>query len=438
MEQKNRLLILSIDGTPFTLLGDLIQKGLMPHWARLAGKADFRQMDSVLPPVSSSAWASFLTGRSPAEHGIMGFVDRNPGTMEWLLPKGDAIRGETILQNLSKKKKRIFFMNVPMTCPPQPVNGIIIGGFLADDLAAATYPAHIGTLLKARGYRIDADTELAKHDLSAFVEHLQQVLDKRVETMWHFWRQERWDFFMTHIMESDRLFHFLWEYYQKGQAPYAHMFEQFFVKIDAVIGSICRELPEDTALLLLSDHGFTTLNKEVSLNRWLYDLGLLRWKTMPPQSLKDLHPQSKAYALYPGRLFVNLKGREKEGSVAAGTEYEEVRAFLRSALLKLRDEEGNPVIKEVIIREELSGHAAGIPDLKESAADLNRLPDLLAAPYDGYDLKGRLWDERIFEKTIFNGMHTFDDAFVLGQGIVLPERRLSIKDLADVILDFFE
>jgi len=438
MMQKQRLFVLSIDGTPFTLLRELINKGLMPHLSRLAEQAEFRQMDSVRPPISSSAWASFLTGRTPAEHGIMGFVDRNPQTMDWLLPKGDAIRGETILQKLSQKNKRVFSMNVPMTCPPQPVNGIIISGFLADDLTSAVYPAHIGTLLKARGYQIDADTDLAKKDLAAFVRHLHEVLDTRMETMWHFWRQERWDFFMTHIMESDRLYHFLWEHYQRGQAPYAQMFEQFLMKIDRIIGSVSRALPDDTALLLLSDHGFTTLKREVNLNRWLYTTGMLSWKTLPPQSLKELHPQSKAYSLYPGRLFVNLKGREKTGSVSPGTEYEEVRAELRRALTGLKDPDGRPVIKEVLNREQLCGYNEKIVSLNKAPALPGAVPDLLAVAHEGYDLKGRLWDEQLFEKTVFNGMHTFDDAFVLSRGMDLPAPRLSIKDLAGVILGFYE
>lgn len=436
MAQKKHLFILSIDGTPFTLLKELMERGLMPNLARLAGQSDFRQMDSVQPPISSSAWASFLTGKSPAEHGIMGFVERNPQTMEWLLPRGDAIRGETILQKLSRANKRVFSMNVPMTCPPQPVNGILIAGFLADDLTTATYPAPIGTLLKARGYRIDADTELAKSDLPAFVEHLLHVLDKRVEAMWHFWRQERWDFFMTHVMESDRLFHFLWEHYQKKERPYASLFERFMQKIDHLIGTVNEAVHDDTALMLLSDHGFTTLKSEVSLNRWLHDRGLLRWRTFPPQSLKDLHPDSKAYALYPGRLYVNLKGREHSGTVAGRTAYEEVRAFLRHALMELKDDYGNFVVKEVLNQEDLSGSPAGLLDPKGSPAGLNHLPDLLAVAHEGYDLKGRLWDERVFDKTIFNGMHTFNDAFILSKGISLPGRRMAIKDVAPVVLSF--
>jgi len=435
---KKRLFVLSLDGTPFSFLQRAVRSGLMPHLGALVEQADFRQMDSVLPPVSSSAWASFLTGKSPAQHGVMGFVNRDPVTLKWYVPRGDAISGKTILQELSGRGKRVFSMNVPMTCPPEAVNGILIAGFLADDLSTATYPPEIGTLLKARGYQIDVDTELAKQNLIEYAKAINRTLEKRVETMWHFWRQESWDFFMTHIMETDRLYHFFWQYYEEKHPVYASLFEEFHRKIDRLIGDIVRMIPDDTALMLLSDHGFTTLREEVNLNRWFYDQGLLRFVRIPPQSLQDLHRETKVYSLYPGRIFINLKGRESSGSVMPGAEYEEIRAFLRQTLHQIKNRHGQAVIKEVFNIEDLADTRASqvLPD-RPSCVDTH-LPDLLAVAHDGFDLKGRLWDEKLFEKNIFNGTHTFHDAFVLAKGVFLPDRRIAINDLFEVITGFMD
>ncbi|MGD9898972.1 MAG: alkaline phosphatase family protein [Calditrichaceae bacterium] len=437
MSAGKRIFVLALDGTPYSFLNRMINSGKMPNLATLVKKSSFAQMDSVLPPVSSVAWASFMTGCQPHQHGIMGFIDRDPSTMEWYVPLADRLREKTLWTILSEQNKRVFVMNVPMTYPPQKVNGIMICGFLGSDITKGTYPSEIGTLLKAKGYRIDSDVELAKKDLDAFINDLNEVLEKRIETMWEYFEREKWEFFMTHIMETDRLHHFTWELMETRHPKYESVFMKFYQRIDRLIGDIIVKIPKDMDLILLSDHGFTTLKKEVYLNRWLWEKGLLRFTKPVPNNLKDIHPSSIAYSLYPGRIYINLKGREKTGSVNPGLEYEQIRRSLKESLLQIQDPRtAQPVIKHVLNGEEIyGGHDQFDPGRGQNETN-SITPDLIAAPYDGYDLKGALWRENLFEKTVFNGMHTFDDAFILARERELPEKRLSITDISTLILDW--
>ncbi|RKZ15701.1 hypothetical protein DRQ17_06175, partial [bacterium] len=73
-----RLFILSIDGVPYSLLTSLIDMGVMPFFKSLITEKGFRRYNSVLPTISSVAWASFMTGKNPGAHGIFGFIDRRP------------------------------------------------------------------------------------------------------------------------------------------------------------------------------------------------------------------------------------------------------------------------------------------------------------------------------------------------------------------------
>jgi len=424
--KKSRIFILALDGTPFTLLQQFMQDGVMPNLKKLVAESTFKQMDSVLPAVSSSAWASFMTGKTPAQHGILGFVDRNPNNMDWYIPNASHLRTKTLWQSMSEMGKRVFVMNVPVTYPPQAINGISICGFLGNDITKGTYPLEIGTLLKARGYQIDTDTELAKKDLSAFLDQLWAVFEKRIETMWYFYWQESWDVFMTHIMETDRLHHFFWEYFEQGHLQYKTRLVEFYKRIDREIGKIHTNLSEDSALLLLSDHGFCTLKYAVYLNRWLADNGYLHFNSVQPASLKDIASSTKAYSLYPGRIYINLKGREKNGSVAPGREYEQLRNDLIFHLKNLKDPSGLQVVKQVLRRED------AYPEANET--EIPVLPDLVVISNRGYDLKGNLWHHTLFDKTIFNGMHTDDDAFILAKGMPIPEQRFSIDKLYQVIM----
>lgn len=433
----NRIFILALDGTPYSLLKKLIDENRMPNLKRFAENADFKQMDSVIPPVSSVAWASFMTGCHPGKHGIYGFIERDPHTMKWFVPLSDRLKENTIQTILSAAGKRVFMMNIPMTYPPRPVNGISVCGFLGNDLTQGTYPPEVGTFLKARGYVIDADTELAKTDLNQFYTHLIDILERRVETMWHFWEQENWDFFMIHIMETDRLHHFFWEYMEQDHPVWAEKFYNFYELIDRFIGDIIHQIPKDIPLMILSDHGFTTLKKEVYLNRWLFQKEYLKFKKPYPETLEDINPLSKAYSLYPGRIYINLRGREKIGSVEQGLEYEQIRQEIKQKLMKLVEPESqSKILKDIHKGEDLYTRDTGKKKIiqKNTINSANRsFPDLVAVPFDGYDLKGNLWWDTIFEKTVFNGMHTFNDAFILLNNGKLPLERFSIAEVASII-----
>lgn len=430
---KNKIFILALDGVPYTFLQKMMASGTMPHLARLAESSHFQPIDSVQPPVSSSAWASFLTGKQPAEHGILSFTERDPSTMDWYTPDVRHLKVRTIVQELSAAGRRVFIMNVPVSYPPQPVNGISICGFLGMDLKTGVYPAHEADFLIQNNYQIDVNTELAKTDLAAFINALNTVLDKRIEMMWHYFDKEPWDFFMTHIMETDRLFHFTWEFMQNNDPVFMDIYQRFFKKLDDLIGRIVAKIDVHTTLMLLSDHGFTTLKQEVYLNRWLWEHDYLRFTKPIPETLKDIHPESKAYALYPGRIFINLKNREKFGTVLPGQEYEKICAKITGDLLQLTfTANGEKVVKEIIPGEHIYHEKDDqfIPD----AAMTQNIADLFVIANDGYDLKGQLWTQQLFSKTVFNGMHTFDNAFVLINNMEVTGAISSIRDLKQIIL----
>jgi predicted AlkP superfamily phosphohydrolase/phosphomutase len=435
-EKKNiKIFILALDGTPFSFLQKMMGEGKMPNFAALAKQHSFKRMNSVQPPVSSVAWASFLTGEKPQTHGILSFTERNPATMDWYTPNAGHLKCKTIVEKLSDLDKRVFIMNVPATYPPKPINGISICGFLGDDILKGTYPEEQGAFLQKEGYRIDADTSLAKTDFPAFLNDLKSVLEKRIEMMWHYFEQEEWDFFMTHIMETDRLHHFTWEFMESGNPHFVDLYDRFYGRLDKLIGEVVKRIDDQTALMLLSDHGFTTLKKEVYLNNWLWQNDYLRFTKPVPQNLNDIHPESKAYALYPGRIFINLKGREKNGCVATGQEYESLRLEIKHKLFELIEPvSSEKIIKNVFYGEELYNSPANIDLNNNTFADY---ADIIAIAHDGYDLKGQLWNKELFSKTVFNGMHTFDDAFVLFTGKNI-KNNLSISDLAGYVFDIVQ
>ena len=222
---NKKIFVLALDGVPYSLLNKLFEYGIMPNFKQLVNNQNFREMNSVQPPISSVAWTSFMTGKNPTRHNIYGFIEREPETMEVFVPTSINIKSKTIFEYLSGLGKRVFTINVPVTYPPKKINGISICGFLGTDILKGTYPAHVGRQMLEDGYQIDVDTVKARTDLHGFINELNYVFDKRIEAIHKFYNQEHWDFFMAHIMAPDRLHHFVWKYFEEND-PY--WTEQFY------------------------------------------------------------------------------------------------------------------------------------------------------------------------------------------------------------------
>lgn len=423
-----KVVVIGPDGTPLSLVRSLIAKGELPNFARVFEEGSVRPMTSAIPAVSSVAWSCFMTGKNPGKHGIYGFLDRVPNSYETYIPNSNVMRSETLWEILSKYERRVVVMNVPVTYPPREVNGILVAGFLAPRLEKATYPAPVGERLKNMGYRLDVDPWQAREDKDKFLADLYYTLDKREEAMSHFMETEEWDFLMLQIMETDRLHHFLWEEMEKGDEKYGPAFLRLYHNIDSLLGRLYERLTEDTTLIVMSDHGFTAMKKEVYVNHWLQDNGWLNFTNDPPESLKDIDPQSKAYSMDPGRIFINLRGREPLGSVDPGQEYEALRNELIQGLGELRDpESGEPMIDRVYKREEIY-----------SGQCYPQAPDLVAMPRRGYDLKGSIKKHVLTEKGVINGAHTYDDAMIYIQGQDIKKEEVAIVDVMPTILDLMD
>jgi len=411
-----------MDGTPHSFLVRAMAEGVMPHLAALARKGSFRRIRSVYPTVSSCAWASFMTGLDPGGHAIFGFIDRRPETWDLFIPTGRHMLAETLWEKLSRLGKRVVVINVPGTYPPRPVNGVMIGCFLCTDLEKVSNDPKVVAYLKSIGYRIDVDAWEARRDPGSLLPEVEALLDKRAEAALHFMRSEPWDFFMVHFMSLDRMQHFLWRQAEGKDPLWSSRFLDVYRRADAHIGALIDEVGDTAEVVLLSDHGFCSIRKEVQVNRWLEEQGylVLRDRPDPKAGLRNVDPAlTRAYSLIPGRVFLNLRGREGGGIVEPGEPAERLRREIAERLLDWRDEDGTRIVQAVLDREAIyhGPHA-------------HRAADLVAHPTDGYDLKGKILADGVFGLSPLTGMHTYGDAFLLMRDSEAPEGEdLAITDV---------
>lgn len=404
---SRKLFVLGLDGTPYTLLKENLER--LPNLKKLCAQGSFTQMDSVIPTISSVAWATFATGVNPAKHNIFGFVDLDT-QMHFCIPNARSLKALPLWQRLTELGLHSIWLNLPITYPPEPIKGIMVSGFLCTHLEEGVQPASLLPTLIRLNYSIDADPARAYTDPDGFLTELFAALEGRRQLTWHLLETEPWDFFLLHIMETDRLHHFFWEAQDNPSNPYHNQFWKLYAEIDSFVGELAHRLPQGCEFVILSDHGFCRIDHEVELNLFLQERGFLAFCN--GEDLSALHPRTRAYGLIPGRLYVRDRA------------YEQTCRELTEALYELKDPHTRrPVVERVYRREEIY-----------SGPQLPRAADLIAVPHKGFDLKARLNAQKLFTRSTLQGMHTFDDAFVFVRGHTLktqPKPRL--LDLAPTL-----
>jgi hypothetical protein len=86
-----RVIVLGFDGLDYEVTKDLMARGRLPNFSRLAERGTFSALGTSIPPQSPVAWSTFITGVDPGRHGIFDFVHRDPKTMAPYLSTSRAV-----------------------------------------------------------------------------------------------------------------------------------------------------------------------------------------------------------------------------------------------------------------------------------------------------------------------------------------------------------
>lgn len=424
-KKRTRACVVGLDGVPHGMLADLAARDVMPAMARLVDSGHLHQMKASLPEISAVSWTNFMTGANSGTHGIFGFVDFKPDSYSLRFPSFTDVRTPPFWNELGDRGLQSIILNQPATYPARRVNGALISGFVAIDLGRAVYPASWLPALEKIGYRIDIDTLRSRDDHAFFWDELAAVTSGREKALDLFWRQP-WDYFEFVVTGTDRLHHFLWPAYEDSTHPDHGRFLDYYRRVDRMIEKTVKSFTRMTGgldgLFVLSDHGFTGIVQEVYLNAWLREHGYLDFTTAEPQGLEDISPKTKAFALDPNRVYLNLKHKFPRGTVVPA-EGAALRKEIAAGLEAL-EFEGRKVVRRVY----LAGDVYTGPHTAKG-------PDLIVLGEPGFDMKGSVKKKEIFGRTALQGMHTWDDAFFWSSAEAGPE--LAIEEVAGLILNTF-
>jgi predicted AlkP superfamily phosphohydrolase/phosphomutase len=282
-----RTVIFGVDGLTFRVLHPLIEQGMLPHFRKISREGCEAILESKYPPLTPPGWMSLSTGLKPACHGVYDFWTYEDH-MEVGKPRQAHVLthrkgGKAIWNILSEYGKEVLVINVPVTYPPEPVNGIMVSGYTAPGAHVDfTYPSTFKDELyrAVPGYQIDLDVAFREQlNVTGKVELLADAVlhmtEERIKLITYLLREKSWDFCYLAFMGADRLQHPFWEEVS-GLHPHTNA---YFALLDELLGHILSLLDAGDSLFIVSDHGFCGHSSYFDINEYLYSKGLLVFKS---------------------------------------------------------------------------------------------------------------------------------------------------------------
>jgi predicted AlkP superfamily phosphohydrolase/phosphomutase len=426
--QRPRLVVLGLDGLPLSLARTLCGQGHLPNLARLALDERALGIDAELPELSPVNWTSFYTAAGPEEHGVFGFTSLDPHSYELRIADSTQVACPRVFDRLGERGLISKVVNLPNAYPAAPLKGMLVAGFVAPELSRAVFPPFLAGPLRAAGYKLEADTERGAKDPDFLLAELHATLAGRRAALDLLWPDLAWDLFVFVLTETDRLFHFLFPAMLDEEHALHRDCLALLVAWDRLIGELLERyerLPEPKRLLVLADHGFTTLRCELDLNVWLRREGLLQLGGIARHELDAsvIADSAQAFALDPGRVYLH-DGRFSRGRVAK-SERGKLLERIQAGLLGLTYE-GERVMERVYAGVEL------YPGAAERFGAL--VPDLICLARPGFDLKAKFDRQELFGHFGRRGAHTATDAFFYDSAGARPAR---VREVGGLILEHF-
>lgn len=375
MASRQKVAVIGLDSATPQLMFDRFADD-MPVLTALRARSVWGPMRSIDPPITMPAWSCMMSGRSPGELGVYGFRDRAAHDYGPLaFATSNSIRVPRIWDEMTAAGRNSVVLGVPGTYPPTPIRGAMVSCFLAPSTQAGyTAPAEIADDLQrlTGGYQLDVE-DFRSDDLARVSQQIFDLSAQRFEVAKHLAGSQDWDFFSFVDMGPDRLHHGFWKYCDpqhprhEPNNPYLNLFRDYYRALDRHIGEFLERLPVDTAVMVVSDHGAQPMVGGLFINEWLIKEGLL----VLAEEVHEPTPMSKAKVDwarttawaeggYYGRIFLNVEGREPQGTVLAAHQ-DDVLSEIARKLEALPDDEGKPMGTRALRPHELYGQVNGIP-----------------------------------------------------------------------------
>ncbi len=427
MMNSPRLVLIGLDAVDSRLVRQWAGEGHLPTLARVLASAAVAPIITPRAVLEGGVWPTFLTSSSPASHGMFAYQQLKRGSYDLeVAMHADRLPVPPFWERLSGAGKRVAVIDAPFARPVRRLNGVQVTNWGAHDAwswARSSWPPSlIGELVRRFGdhpvVQCNVGRKRTRDEYESLRNQLIEGVRKKTALLRHCLELEPWDFFLGVYSESHCVGHHFWHFLDPSHprhdssatADLRTAILDVYQEIDRGMGALLDDLGPDTDVLVMLSHGMGPFYAGAHLLQSVLD-GLGMSGEAAPQmdsplveqpvwNLRHLlparvrrHVKSRlprlASALWRrthtapspwsrARAFtvpdhnmtsgirINLRGREPEGTVRPGREYESLCRDLRDAVLALEDAQtGRKVVQWMARAADLyqGPYLADFPDL---------------------------------------------------------------------------
>jgi predicted AlkP superfamily phosphohydrolase/phosphomutase len=379
-----KLLVIGLDcAAPELLLGD----ERLTNLRHLMHTGCYGRLESIVPPITVPAWMCMATSQDPGSLGVYGFRNRRDHSYDGLeIVNSTAIRELAIWDQVAREGGQAHIVGVPPNFPPRKTSGVSVGCFLTPDTQnrVYTHPESAARQIAELVGDYPVDVREFRTTRKAWLkDEIYRMTQKHFHVVRHWLQHSDWNYLQLVEIGLDRIQHGFWKYhdpqhrqYEAGSA-FENVIRDYYLYLDDEIGKLLELLDEETAVLVLSDHGAQRLDGGFCVNQWLVQEGLLALNAYPSQ-VTPFHELSVDWNRthvwseggYYARVFLNVKGREPHGTIDPH-DYHAFRDEIKARLESLSDDRGQRMLTRVFKPEEVYRQVRRVaPDLIVHFGDL--------------------------------------------------------------------
>ena len=476
----DRVMILGLDGATWTVLDPMRARGQMPNLEAFLKGAAHGTLRSTIPPVTTAAWTTMMTGCDPSRHGVFDHRYYDPKAGQMKVNHSGRARVPSVWRTLSDVGRSVAVLNLPGHYPPPKLRGVAVSGMDAPHLDAAlsadpVFAAKIKS--EAPDYSLRYPWKRAPLSVEELAENgritVEGFLGRAKGGLLADEYVPDWSALMVQFQNLDPFQHRAWRYLNVDETgiddpAWNREAENVVRGLDRAVGMLL-ELAEkrNAVVLVCSDHGFGPCLGRVHANRILIDAGVARLPGTSKRALggvgkvverlrlwgekrSDRAARTSSFdqsvsAQFPfdwkrtlafaphqdtaAMVYLNSTARNADAPLSSPRQIDDALHSARGALADaMHPETGEPLFRKIVS----TAAEYGIDPAAEG------YPDLIALPDDPYWVRTKLGPGRAWVEPDANlpGTHRPEGVVAIRGAGIAPGRTLAadLRDVAPTIL----
>ena len=373
MEMRKALLIGLDCAAPKLLFKRFIDR--LPNFRKLMQGGVYGGLESCDPPITIPAWTVMASSRSPGRLGLYGFRHRKDNSYNdiWIA-SSLRIKEKRIWDHVAEAGGKSCLIGIPPSYPPYSLDGWLVGCFITPDTSRSyTHPDGLKDEIRELIGDYPIDVEFRIDDKRGLKKDLFEMTEKHFQVIEHLLSTRDWTFCMFVEIGLDRIHHAFWKYFDEDHplhepgSEFENVVGDYYALLDERVGRLMELVGEDTIIMVASDHGGKAMKGAFCVNSWLEEQGLLKLRK-PVKKISRLQEADVDWGRttawgwggYYARIFINMKGREKQG-VVDPADYEMVRERIAEKIRGIRGPNGEEWATRVFKPEDAFPECRGDP-----------------------------------------------------------------------------